>query len=412
MERSTQLVKPSVKPPFIGIACGGTGGHLFPGLAVAQVLEQWGCEIALLISKKEVDQDAVKATGMQVVTLPAVALQNWQWPAFLRGCWRSYRICLDAFGRLQPRAVLAMGGFTSAPPVLAGKRTGAATFLHESNSVPGRANRWLSPWVDEVFIGFPSARQRLYSQCIRTVGTPVRSAFKPGDPTACRMALGLSPDRPVLLIMGGSQGASGINRLVLGALPILARQAPSLQYLHLTGADECQKVRSAYDELQLRAVVRPFLTEMDLGLGASTLLVNRAGASSLAEIAAVGVPAVLIPYPHATDDHQLCNARAVAQSGAALLLEQALTTSEKLAETILKLFNDAAARGALITALRQWHTPDAAEAIARYMFHRLGLVIPELMATDEAVSVPASSGRLAKGLKGATFKLSSVPPSL
>ena len=110
-----------------------------------------------------------------------------------------------------------MGGFTSAPPVLAGKRLGAFTFLHESNSIPGRANRWLAPWVDEVFVGFPTAARRLSTQCIRYVGTPVRPQFKPVDPGPCRMALGLSPKDPVLLIMGGSQGASGINQLLLRA---------------------------------------------------------------------------------------------------------------------------------------------------------------------------------------------------
>src|SRR4051794_28293857 len=134
--------------PTIAVACGGTGGHLFPGLAVADVLQQWGCEIALLVSKKEVDQEAVKsAAAMTVMALPAVALQNGEWLRFVRGCWQSYRQCRSAFHKLRPRAVLAMGGFTSAPPVLAGKSCGAAAFLHESNSIPGRANRWLSPWV-------------------------------------------------------------------------------------------------------------------------------------------------------------------------------------------------------------------------------------------------------------------------
>ncbi|MFO1497428.1 MAG: UDP-N-acetylglucosamine--N-acetylmuramyl-(pentapeptide) pyrophosphoryl-undecaprenol N-acetylglucosamine transferase [Verrucomicrobiota bacterium] len=379
------------QPPLIAIACGGTGGHLFPGLAVAEVLRQWDCAIALLVSKKEVDQEAIKfAADMRVVTLPAVGLQNWRWAAFVRGCWHSYRLCRRAFLDLRPRAVLAMGGFTSAPPVLAGKSHRAATFLHESNSIPGRANRWLSPWVDEVFISFPTAARRLYNQCIRSVGTPVRPAFKPVDPVPCRIALGLAPEKPVLLVMGGSQGASGINRLMEGAIAQLGQTAPELQFLHLTGPDDCEKVRSSYASHGRRAVVRPFLSEMELALGAATVVVNRAGASSLAEVAAMRVPCILIPFPYATDNHQLFNARAAAESGAARLLEQFKTTPALLAETIQSLLYDLAAQARMRAALERWHFPKAAEEIAGHICARLGLPRPESSpAPEDAPAMPA-----------------------
>jgi UDP-N-acetylglucosamine--N-acetylmuramyl-(pentapeptide) pyrophosphoryl-undecaprenol N-acetylglucosamine transferase len=130
----------------VAIACGGTGGHLFPGLAVAEQLAQRGCKISLLISPKEVDQQAVKnVRGMEIVTLPAVALQNRNYLSFVRGCFRSYRAARRYFKSHPPQAVLAMGGFTSAPPVLAAKFLGAKTFLHESNTIPGRGVRWFSP---------------------------------------------------------------------------------------------------------------------------------------------------------------------------------------------------------------------------------------------------------------------------
>jgi UDP-N-acetylglucosamine--N-acetylmuramyl-(pentapeptide) pyrophosphoryl-undecaprenol N-acetylglucosamine transferase len=361
----------------IAIACGGTGGHLFPGLAVADVFQQWGCDVALLVSKKEVDQEAVKsAAGLKVVTLPAVALQNRNVVSFLRGCWRSYSLCGRAFQEIKPRAVLAMGGFTSAPPILAGKRRGTATFLHESNSIPGRANRWLSPWVDEIFVGFPTAARRLYQQSVQVVGTPVRAQFQPVDAAPCRMALGLNPAQPVLLVMGGSQGASGINRLIESALPLLSSRAPELQFLHLTGPEDAKRMQAAYAGQRCRAVVRPFLTEMELALGAATLAINRAGASSLAEIAAVQLPAILIPYPHATDDHQLYNARAFVESGAAELISQASASPELLTESILRLLSDSSAREAMRCNLTRWHFPHAAEEIAGRIFSRLGFNRP------------------------------------
>src|ERR1051325_1087112 len=159
--------------PFVAIACGGTGGHLFPGVAVGEALLARGVDVTLLISPKEVDQQAVKsARGMGVATLPAVGLSGWNLFKFLRGAWRSFRAAQKLFHERRPQAVLALGGFTSAPPVYAARRLGAATFLHESNTIPGRANRWLARFVDEAFVYFPEAAERLYSPRIRVVGMP------------------------------------------------------------------------------------------------------------------------------------------------------------------------------------------------------------------------------------------------
>ena len=153
---------PSVpEKPLVAIACGGTGGHLFPGLAVAQELLRRDCDVLALVSPKEVDQQAVRAArDVQVATLPAVALQG-NPLAFARASFASYQAAKKLFAPRPPRAVLAMGGFTSAPPVLAGKHFGAKAFLHDSNTIPGRANRWLAHVADEAFIGFPQAAHRL-----------------------------------------------------------------------------------------------------------------------------------------------------------------------------------------------------------------------------------------------------------
>lgn len=351
--------------PRAAIACGGTGGHLFPGLAVAEQLKQFGCQVTLLISSKEVDQQAVRAVvGMQVATLPAVGLSPGKRLAFARGFVQSYRTARKHFKAEPPEAVLAMGGFTSAPPVLAGRAYGAPAFLHESNTIPGRANRWLSWVISRAFVGFPEAAQRLHTRNVSVTGTPVRSQFQPADAGACRAALGLDPQRPVLLVTGGSQGASGLNDVVIEALPLLAKLAPELQLLHLTGPKDGEKVERACAASKITAMVRPFFGEMHVALGAASAVISRAGASSLAELAAMRLPAVLIPFPAATDNHQYYNALAFEETGAAHLLAQREAAPEVLAPKIVELIDSAPAREKMRAALAKWHAPRAAGLIA------------------------------------------------
>ena len=185
------------------------------------------------------------------------------------------------------------------------------------------------------------------------------------------MALALDPQRPVLLIMGGSQGVSGINGLLLQALPALVAGAPELQFLHLTGLQEVERVRAAYSLYRNKAVVLPFLTEMEMALGAATVAISRAGASSLAELAAMRLPAILIPYPVAADNHQFYNAHALSAAGAALLLDQAQANGEKLAGMLLNLLQDQAAHTAMREELVRWHSPHAAEQIVSRIVTRL-----------------------------------------
>src|SRR5207244_39804 len=150
-----------------------------------------------------------------------------------------------------PDAVLAMGGFTSAPPILAGRSAGARTFLHESNTIPGRANCWLSWVVDHAFVGFASAGARFTRCRVIVVGTPARSQFREQDLANCRRALGLDPLRPVLLVMGGSQGASGINELIAHSLPVFAKMAPEYQWFHLAGPKDTFQLQRIYADLHL-----------------------------------------------------------------------------------------------------------------------------------------------------------------
>jgi UDP-N-acetylglucosamine--N-acetylmuramyl-(pentapeptide) pyrophosphoryl-undecaprenol N-acetylglucosamine transferase len=358
-------VKQASTRPLVAIACGGTGGHLFPGLAVGEQLQIRGCDVLLLVSPKDVDQQAVKsAFGMKVATLPAVGMTRGKLGAFVAGFWKSYRATRHLFAERPPQAVLAMGGFTSAPPILAGKESGAVTFLHESNAIPGRANRWLAHIVTQAFVGFPTAAGGLHHTNILHTGTPVRPQFEPSEPRSCRLAMGLDSARPALLVMGGSQGASGINELVLQALPALLSLKPDLQFLHLTGPNDGEKVQAAYAQHRAKAVVRPFLTEMELAMGAAAVAVSRAGGSSLAELAAMRLPSILIPYPAAADNHQFHNARAFADTGAARMLEQGGASGDQLASLVLGVLEDPSARSIMVHALSVWDAPHAAELIA------------------------------------------------
>ena len=365
------------KSPFVAIACGGTGGHLFPGLAVAEALRQRGCLVALLVSPKEVDQQAAKsAAGLEIFTLPAVGWQNRNYFSFTRSFFRSFFAARKIFRRRRPDAVLAMGGFTSAPPVFAAKISGAKTFLHESNTIPGKSNRLLARFVDAAFIGFPETAAKLCAKKSWVTGTPVRSGFFPDplsplSPSVCRARLGLDPDRPTILVVGGSQGAHGLNELVLSALPLLKNRG--WQWLHLAGARDFENVRAAYAACGIPAVVQPFLAEMDWALGAATAAVSRAGASSLAEIAARRLPALLVPLPTAADNHQVFNAAAFAKSGAARLLEQKNASPEKIAAAVDGLVGDEAARRSVRDALAAWHAPQSAAQIAEYIMVGVGL---------------------------------------
>ena len=365
--------------PYIAIACGGTGGHLFPGLAVAEQLRQRGCDVALLISPKDVDQQAVKgelarraaagaepAAPFDIFTLPAVGLQNRNYFSFAGSFLKSLFAAKKAFRPRRPQAVLAMGGFTSAPPVLVAKELGVKTFLHESNTIPGRANRYLARFVDEAFVGFAETAARLKkARKVTATGTPVRPQFTRLSDTAREDAarrLGLDARRPVILVVGGSQGASGLNAMVLSALPSLARK--NWQWLHLTGANDFEKVKAAYAAVGVTAVVKPFLAEMDLALGVAAAAVSRAGASSLAELAALRLPALLVPYPTAADNHQFFNADAYARSGAARILEQKGATPEQVAGMLAELMEKDSVRAPMCAALDRWHAPNAAADIA------------------------------------------------
>ena len=360
-------------PKRIAIACGGTGGHLFPGLAVGDAFVARGCEVVLLVSPKEVDQTAVQsAYGMEVESLPAIAL-NGNPVRFAGAFWSSFCRCRKLFYDNPPDVVLAMGGFTSAPPVVAGKMSGSRVFLHEANAVPGRALKLLAPLADEVFVQFPEAMPCMLSTDIRATGLPVRSAMEPLAKADARVALGLSDDQPVLLVVGGSQGSQSINQVVIAALPRLSKAIPGLQFIHLTGSSgSVETVRQAYTEFGIRAVVRRFLTEMEYALGAADLALSRSGASSLAEFSAMELPAILIPYPTAVDDHQRLNARSFVDLGAARCFHQKQLTPNLLVSQLSELFANPAKLEAMACAMKLGKATQATEEVIKRMYDICG----------------------------------------
>jgi UDP-N-acetylglucosamine--N-acetylmuramyl-(pentapeptide) pyrophosphoryl-undecaprenol N-acetylglucosamine transferase len=218
--------------------------------------------------------------------------------------------------------------------------------------------------VDCAFVGFPQTESQLAAREVVITGTPVRPQFQPRDLGACRTALGLDPARPAVLITGGSQGASGLNQMILDTLPTLVRHSLQWQWLHLTGPNDVERVKQTYARHGLKAVVHSFLGEMDLALGAATAGISRAGASSLAELAAVRLPSLLVPFPAAADNHQYYNARAFEETGAAQTLEQRDATPERVSSLLRELVEDVTERDEMKAALARWHAPHAAERVA------------------------------------------------
>ena len=268
------------------IACGGTGGHLFPGIAVAEVLRDRGHEVMLLVSEKDIDALALSGReSFRFEKLPTVGLPSPFSPAilgFVRRFFESLSVCRSIYRKFKPQVVLGMGGFTSTAPVLAGRMRGITTFIHESNAIPGKANRLAARIVRAVMLGFKECAPFFPKAHTEVTGTPIRTELKRLDRRIARSKLGLREDLTTLLVMGGSQGASGINQAMIKALPFL--QGVSLQVIHLSGARDERLVADNYRRENLPAYVAAFHHRMEEIYSAADFLVARAGAASLAEV--------------------------------------------------------------------------------------------------------------------------------
>ena len=355
------------------IACGGTGGHLFPGLAVAEELRRRKHEVLLLVSQKAIDERALRAfPDMPRETLPSIGLPSVLSPAALKFARRlvaSYRQCGKICDRFRPDAVLGMGGFTSIAPLAAAWRRGIPAYLHDSNAIPGKANRLGARFCREVLLGFEDCARHFPGSTARVTGTPIRSELVIDVPARARALrfLGLDPDTLTLLVMGGSQGAAGINTAMVDAAAHL--EGSGVQIIHLSGERDAAKLGDAYRAAGLAAVVLPFCDRMQDAYAAADLAVSRSGAASLTELSWFGLPAVLVPYPHAAEDHQTLNARIFEKAGAAKLLPENEATGASLAALLKSLFTSGASLESMAAASRSLAPHDAAKRVADVLTH-------------------------------------------
>lgn len=324
------------------IACGGTGGHLFPGLAVAEVLRARGHEVMLFISEKEIDALAVSTRSeFRFEKLPTIGLPSPFSPTIVRFTQRfceSLSLCRKIYRKFNPHAVLGMGGFTSTAPILAGRMRRIPTFIHESNAIPGKANRITARMVRVVLLGFKECAQFFPGARTEVTGTPIRANLQRMDRGEARRKLGLREDLCTLLVTGGSQGAAGINQSIIKSLPSL--QSEPFQVIHLTGARDERLAADNYQRENIPAYVAAFHHAMEEVYSAADIVVARAGAASLAELAAFALPSILIPFPYAADDHQARNAEIFTRADAAVMLREAELSGELLAQKIRELMND------------------------------------------------------------------------
>jgi UDP-N-acetylglucosamine--N-acetylmuramyl-(pentapeptide) pyrophosphoryl-undecaprenol N-acetylglucosamine transferase len=358
----------------LAIACGGTGGHLFPGLAVAEAVRRRGHEVRFFISAKPVDKRALSGAGESdhAVEIPAV---GWTGPfgalAFVLRLLKAIRKAGDELSHFKANALLGMGGFVSAASVGAARRQKIPYFLHESNAIPGRATKFLSAGARKMFLGFRECARHLPKAQVQVVGTPIRARLGKISKEEALKQLGLHPKRHLVAVLGGSQGARGINDAMLRGLPVLKSLAHTIQILHLAGEAHAEKVRLGYERSGLHAVVLGFCDEMDAVYAAADLVVSRAGAGTLAELAACGVPAILIPFPAAVDDHQTANAHAYADHGAAEIVAEKNLVGTELGQRIARLLGDSVRQEHMRRAARQQFTAEAAERIAEEIAHVL-----------------------------------------
>jgi UDP-N-acetylglucosamine--N-acetylmuramyl-(pentapeptide) pyrophosphoryl-undecaprenol N-acetylglucosamine transferase len=344
------------------ITGGGTGGHLFPGIAVAQELMARipGARVVFIGTGRQVDQNAMGHYGFESRAVQCGALKGGSLGAKVKTMIGLPFSVFDAWRVLRgikPDLVLGVGGYVTGPVMLAAKLLGIATCIHEQNSVPGLANRRLAAVVDRVFVSIPGSERYFNRSRTLLSGNPLRREI---------LALARQPVEvggQTLLILGGSQGAHRLNTLLPEAIAAIGAMPEGFTVIHQTGIKDEESVRAAYSKKRIRAEVSAFITDMAGVYSRAGLVVSRAGATTLAELTALGKPAILIPYPFAADDHQRKNAEALVVGGAARMLVEQGLTAEDLAKEISAIITDEAIRQGMSRAARGLARPEAVQTI-------------------------------------------------
>ncbi|WMP18525.1 undecaprenyldiphospho-muramoylpentapeptide beta-N-acetylglucosaminyltransferase [Thiothrix lacustris] len=347
----------------IMITAGGTGGHVYPGLAVARALIAQGIPVVWMGTRKGLEARVIPEAGIEMAWLEVNALRGKGWQTLLmapvnliRALWQSLQI----MRKHKPAAILGMGGFVAGPGGLVAALLGTPVVIHEQNAVAGLTNKLLSRVSRRVLEGFPGTFAS--SQKVMATGNPVRLDI--ASLPAPRERLADRDDEPVhVLVVGGSLGAQALNQRVPQALAQLdSTLRPVVR--HQAGVKNIDEARSQYAEAGVDAEVMPFIEDMAEAYGWADLVICRAGALTIAELAAAGVAAVLVPYPYAVDDHQTANGKFLADHGAALLIQQQDLTAEKLAGVLKDLCTDRVSLRQMSEASRALAKPHATAQVA------------------------------------------------
>ena len=362
-------------------AGGGTGGHLYPAIALASAVkaERPGTEVHFVGAQRGVEARVLPNERQPHTLLPFEPLrrsriwENWKLvPSFVSSARGLSRLFKD----FDPKLVVGTGGYASAPACAFALLKGVAVAVQEQNSYPGLTTRVMSRWARQVHLGFPEARRHLKpgpQTEVSALGNPIRPPDLSLDPAACRQAFGLRADSTVILVVGGSQGSRAINEALLAALADRGSGigdrglwVEGVELLWATGPNHFESIRSRLAQMNGVEWVKPvaYINEMNKALRAADIAVSRAGAMATAELLAWGIPALLIPLPTAAADHQTHNARALSEAGAGLLLLEKDLTPERLRAELVKLAGDRELRARMSEAARNRARPQAARDIA------------------------------------------------
>jgi UDP-N-acetylglucosamine--N-acetylmuramyl-(pentapeptide) pyrophosphoryl-undecaprenol N-acetylglucosamine transferase len=357
------------------VAGGGTGGHVIPALAIAQELKsRYNAELLFIGTARGIETRLVPAAGFQLELITVGALNRVDLATRIKTLFDLPRAVAQSariISGYRPDVMIGVGGYASGPAMLAGGLMNLPMLAFEPNVVPGIANRLVAPMVRAAAVHF-AATQRYFQNAVVT-GVPVRREFfdVPARPQNAP---------PTLLVFGGSQGAHAINVAVMQALPVLAEHMPTIHLIHQTGEKDYEEVQSAASRSGISADVSPFIDDMPAAFARADLLLCRSGASTVAEVAAAGKPAILVPLPTAADDHQRQNAEALASAGAARLLPQSELTGDHLARDVQSLLSDHAGLTQMGAAARQFAHPNAAAEIAAMAARIAGVPVEQEIA--------------------------------
>ena len=352
------------------ILAGGTGGHVFPALAVAHELRERGVPIVWVGTEKGIEAKVVPAAGFSLATMRVQGLRRKGFLQYLRApfillqaAYQSLRILLQ----YKPCALLGMGGFVAGPCALIGVLLRKPLIIHEQNAVVGLTNRILAPFSDTMFTGFPIKHK---NRKLEFSGNPVRKALLDIASPEKRFANRGAVKR--ILVLGGSQGSSALNNLVPDALNQLPEPL-SIEVWHQTGANGLSTVQTKYANYQIHGTVEAFIDEVDQAYAWADLIICRSGAITLAEIAIVGLGAVLVPYPFAVDDHQTANARTFVSEGAAYLMNEAELDASKLSNLLANILGDSKQLLNMARAAHRLGRANASKRVADECMHLCGL---------------------------------------